>query len=113
MNRRGFLRAALSGAVVGVIAAPALVEALSTRSIFLPPAGGWLRKDIYKGLIHHNAGVPSFLTNYVDPQMLDLLTQPMHAQEVYFLARKPGERDAELRARMKTAFFVTETNWHG
>jgi hypothetical protein len=65
MNRRGFLKALGAGAV-GVVATPAILEALApTRSIFLPPRGGWLVNRVeyygttrgrwaYGGAIHEN-----------------------------------------------------------
>lgn len=54
MNRRGFLKALGAGAV-GVVATPAILEALApTRSIFLPPPGGWFRANLYGGKLHEN-----------------------------------------------------------
>lgn len=42
MNRRGFF-SALAGAAAGVIVGPELAELLvPKRTIFLPPAGGWI-----------------------------------------------------------------------
>jgi len=122
MNRRGFLR----GALGVVVAAPALVEALSTRSIFLPPRGGWLARDMNYVL----GGVPSFLTNYIDPQIADvllrpgmLLSGPGIPPNTRILCRLEGELDADFRKRMyktmrddaamrkATTFFQTETKW--
>lgn len=109
MNRRGFFKG-----FVGAVAGAALAEELSTKSIFLPPKGGWATKNPYGGKIHENivqfwdnraggtatpeqilddiarltddavknlgrfvnAGVPLFLTNYIDPQMLGRLLKP-------------------------------------
>jgi len=45
MTRRQFLTRALA-AVPVVMATPALIEALTpTRTIFLPPAGGWVTAE--------------------------------------------------------------------
>jgi hypothetical protein len=86
MNRRNFLRAAF-GATVGVVAGTELVEALiPTRKIFLPPRDGWVGRA--------NAGIPQFLTNYVDPQLIDYLIKPMSTVRII------GETDTQLRCRV-------------
>jgi hypothetical protein len=102
MNRRGFLKG-----LVGVVAGAALAEELSTKSIFLPPQGGWPRKRTYGGLLSENlvqisdvrllrspeevaeflgpiAGVPQFLTNWMDPEIVNVLVSP----EKYDIIRK-------------------------
>ena len=84
MNRRQFLRG-----FVGVAATAGVIETLApARSIFLPPRGGWMTQPA-------DAGVPSFLTNYIDPQILDILVRPTR-----YIIRMEGETDAQLRARM-------------
>jgi hypothetical protein len=71
MNRRNFLQSLLGGAIVGAVATPALAELLAPkRTIFLPPRGGW-------------GGVPEYLENYIDPEIVDMLIQPMHISMGY------------------------------
>lgn len=41
MNRRNFLAASLAGTTGGILVA---ADMLSTKTFFLPPAGGWLQK---------------------------------------------------------------------
>lgn len=109
MNRRGFLKG-----FVGVVAGAALVEELSTKSIFLPPRGGWrsghdrsmsvqcwiqaqwepaLQETLakYERAVMtegFNAGAPQFLTNYVDPEIIEALIKPPKMTFVY-LRMKP------------------------
>lgn len=106
LDRRKFLKGLLGGAVVGAVAAPALAELLEPkRTIFLPPRGGWwdntasesrtaqqIMGDIERmfgklceqghygdATLHAspNAGVPQFLTNYMDPKLIEVLVRPM------------------------------------
>jgi hypothetical protein len=112
MNRRGFLRAAL-GASVGVVAGAELVEALSTRSIFLPPRGGWFSGRVYyKGAeVVYSVGGPSFLTNYVDPQLIGYLVRPMTAaglMKVGDMVTGPGIPPG---TRIIESFRITEARW--
>lgn len=102
MNRRNFLRA-LGGAVVGAVAGAELAELLSPKpTIFLPPRGGWLssrvkvlrneaevaeffgadlaEQESANAFFVANAGVPQFLTNYIDPKILEELLRPMHGR---------------------------------
>lgn len=73
MNRRGFLKG-----FVGAVAGAALAEELSTRSIFLPPRGGWWANTV---------GAPAFLTNYVDPKILEVLIKPIGETDAQFVRR--------------------------
>lgn len=103
MDRRTFLRGILKTAIIGAVTTPALAELLTPkRTIFLPPAGGWLDNtvDFWKPATPEqiledirrmfgklceqgyryagpNAGVPQFLTNYMDPKMVEVLVTPM------------------------------------
>lgn len=109
LDRRTFLRGMLKTAVIGAVATPALAELLTPkRTIFLPPRSGWLdnttgqtatAQEIYDDITRlfkqmqrqgeegwpadreFNAGVPQFLTNYVDPKVVEILVKPVrHAQ---------------------------------
>lgn len=96
MNRRGFLKG-----LVGAVAGAALAEKLSTRSIFLPPRGGWLQTGYVFAYQSHqyqthiqwgkpdiaNAGVPQFLTNYVDPKILEVLIKSIGETDTQFVRR--------------------------
>lgn len=100
MDRRSFLRGAL-GAAVGIVAAAPLVEALTPkRTIFLPPRGGWTTNSAPLQSFHFqthaqyaarsNAGVPQFLTNYVDPKIIDVLVSPMKMSILYGISNTRG-----------------------
>lgn len=96
----------LKTAVIGAVATPALAELLTPkRTVFLPPRGGWwdniagesrtaqqIMGDIERmfgkladqgwnddATFHAgpNAGVPQFLTNYMDPKIVEVLVAPM------------------------------------
>lgn len=110
LDRRTFLRGMLKGAVIGAVATPALAELLTPkRTVFLPPAGGWwgntvgssrTPQEIYSDIERMfsklqeqgwdgnatfragpNAGVPQFLTNYMDPKLIEVIVAPMTADQ--------------------------------
>ena len=63
LTRRQFLTRALA-AVPVVMATPALIEALTpTRTIFLPPAGGWLTANEEMSYIIRRAFVGKLVAN--------------------------------------------------
>lgn len=102
MDRRTFLRGILRTAVVGAVATPALAELLAPKpTIFLPPRSGWpsaSSQEIYDDIVRlfkqmqrqanegwdvnrkFNVSVPQFLTNYVDPKMVEILVKPTTAR---------------------------------
>lgn len=106
MNRRGFLRGAL-GAAVGVVAGAELVEALTpSRTIFLPPRGGW-----FSGLdLAYGSDVTSLHTAI--GRELDALAasrEPIYYNDegfaqiearIHAAIRKFGETDDEFRRRV-------------
>jgi hypothetical protein len=47
MNRRKFLAASLAATTGGILVA---ADLLSTKTFFLPPAGGWIKPEIRYGL---------------------------------------------------------------
>lgn len=86
MDRRSFLRSALAGAAVGIVAGPELIELLAPkRTIFLPPADGW-----------HSATAEEIVAD-IRACLGGMIADATFRHAVL---RNLGETDAQLRNRM-------------
>lgn len=110
LTRRKFLRTLGTAAFAGVVATPALAELLTPKpTIFLPPRGGWFtaKTDFCYGLTSgsaFNGAIPSFLTTYIDPEIIEVLLTPRHFERFKALA-------AEFEGYNPSKTFAPEYTW--
>jgi hypothetical protein len=95
LSRRGFFKA-LGGAAIGFTAGAELLELLApTRTIFLPPAGGWITHPSWNGgaislaelqAITRKAFVPKLITQiYASSPLFEQMLQNAQGRQLRLL----------------------------
>lgn len=69
----------------------AKLQALAEKAGIIFPAGAMMATDAQPSLVTaSNAGIPAFLTTYIDPKLIEVLVAPMKAAEIVGDESKKG-----------------------